>query len=214
MPLEIIEPAQTSGARGREFESRRSDHLQINSLDRSQPLRFDSLAAASFRLVRLAFRGDSLARMTLRAAITAAASQAVTICNGFVPPLARRFGQVAGLVVAAGLIASAPYAITVVDGDTVDRIWRHRLAGYDAPEIRRPRCAAEREAGLKAKARLEELIAGGRDVRLARAQWRLDKYGRVLGRLTIDGRDVAEIAIAEGWGRPYDGRSKPEGWCP
>lgn len=141
--------------------------------------------------------------MTVRAALAAA-----------LPPLARWFGRASGAVVAAGIVASAPYAITAVDGDTVDRIWRHRLAGYDAPEIKRPKCAAEREAGLAAKARLEALIAGGRDVRLVRAQWRLDKYGRVLARLLIDGRDVAEIATAEGWGRPNDGRRKPEGWCP
>ena len=131
-----------------------------------------------------------------------------------VPGIARRFGLLAGAVVAAGIVASAPYEITAVDGDTVDRIWRHRLVGYDAPEIRRPKCAAEREAGLAARVRLTELIAGGRDVRLSRVQWRPDKYGRILGRLTIDGRDVAAIAIAEGWGRPYDGRTKAEGWCP
>ena len=31
--------------------------------------------------------------------------------------------------------------------------------------------------------------------------------------LLLDGRDVAEIAIGEGWGRRYDGRSRRAEWC-
>ena len=50
-------------------------------------------------------------------------------------------------------------------------------------------------------------------VRLAPQRWRLDKYGRVLARLEVDGEDVATLLIAEGHARPYDGRSRRAGWC-
>lgn len=113
-----------------------------------------------------------------------------------------------------GVAALAPWPVRVVDGDTVDRWpWRHRLVGFDAPETRRPRCAAEREAGLAAAQRLRDLIAGAARVELVRTTWRLDRYGRVLSRLEIDGRDVAAIAIAEGWGHAYNGRGPRGGWC-
>jgi endonuclease YncB( thermonuclease family) len=104
--------------------------------------------------------------------------------------------------------------IRVVDGDTVDRwMWRWRLAGIDAPEIRRAVCPAEKAAGFAARDRLAALIAGGTVVRLVPVQWRLDKYGRVVGRLLVDGVDVAPVMIAEGHARAYDGRSRREGWC-
>lgn len=104
--------------------------------------------------------------------------------------------------------------IRVVDGDTVDRwMWRWRLVGIDAPEIRRAACPAERAAGIAARDRLAALIAGGTRVRLVPVQWRRDKYGRVLGRIDVDGADVTAMLIAEGHARAYDGRSKREGWC-
>lgn len=103
--------------------------------------------------------------------------------------------------------------IRVVDGDTVDRwMWRWRLAGIDAPEIRRAQCAEERMAAIAARERLAALIAAGR-VSLVPVQWRPDKFGRLVGRLTVDGVDVATVMIAEGHARPYDGRSRRAGWC-
>jgi hypothetical protein len=62
-------------------------------------------------------------------------------------------------VTIGGALLWGPWPITVVDGDTVDRGWqRHRLVGFDAPEIRRAACEAERQRGLHAKARLAELL--------------------------------------------------------
>lgn len=104
--------------------------------------------------------------------------------------------------------------IRVVDGDTVDK-WpfRYRLVGFDAPEIRRAACYVERERGHFAAVRLAELIRDAQRVELVRTQWRPDRYGRALARLEVDGRDVATIAIDEGWGRSYSGRGQRGGWC-
>ena len=111
-------------------------------------------------------------------------------------------------------ILLAPWPVTVVDGDTVDRMYvRHRLAGFDAPEIRRAKCQRERERAQAAKARLAEIIAAAQRVELVRMQWKLDPWSRVLSRLEVDGVDVASIAIAEGWGTAYAGRGARRDWC-
>lgn len=104
--------------------------------------------------------------------------------------------------------------IRVVDADTVDRwLWRFRLAGFDAPEITKAKCPAERAAGRAAAQRLAGIIAGGSAVRLVPVQWRPDKWGRLVARLEVDGHDVGALLIEEGHARPYDGRSRREGWC-
>jgi endonuclease YncB( thermonuclease family) len=120
------------------------------------------------------------------------------------------------VVLTLGLVlALAPWPITVVDGDTVDRMWsRHRLVGYDAPEIRRAKCAGERERGMTGKVRLAELIASAQRLDLVKVKSAgRDPYGRVLSRLEVDGIDVATIAIREGWGAPYSGRGIRRDWC-
>lgn len=122
---------------------------------------------------------------------------------------------VAVLTVSAASAAVAQ-PITVVDGDTVRRgaeVWR--LDGIDAPEIHGARCGAEREAGIRTAARLIDLLRerSGRLIEVGR-----DKYGRRLGRLVIgwpsNGEQAwAEIAIAEGLARAYDGRRARRDWC-
>lgn len=103
----------------------------------------------------------------------------------------------------------------IVDGDTVtiagDRI---RIANIDAPELHRAQCDAERRLAIVAKARIGELLRSGTiavhigDPRDGR---RKDRHGRTLATITVDGRDVGEIMIAEGLARPWDGRRHP--WC-
>ena len=100
----------------------------------------------------------------------------------------------------------------IVDGDT---IWlsgvKIRMADYDTPEIGEPKCASEAALGHKAKIRLVEWMnagpfdvvpSGGRDV---------DQYGRKLRVLTRDGRSVADLLIAEGLARRWDGARRS--WC-
>jgi endonuclease YncB( thermonuclease family) len=112
------------------------------------------------------------------------------------------------------------HLVRVVDGDTVEvlaRIWPDhyvetlvRLAGIDAPELR-GRCAEEMALAERAKARLAALLAGNR---LMLADIHYGKYaGRVVARvLTEDGRDVAEVLLAEKLARPYDGGRRAP-WC-
>jgi endonuclease YncB( thermonuclease family) len=96
--------------------------------------------------------------------------------------------------------------VRVIDGDTLEvraRIWLDqevttsvRLAGVDAPEIRRPSCAAERALGEAATAFVAALALV--DVTLVEVEH--DKYGgRVVARLMLpDGRDLSELLLAEG----------------
>lgn len=124
---------------------------------------------------------------------------------------------VRGAFLAALIIASAPPASAadkpiVVDGDSIlvgGVEWR--LQGFDTPEIDRAKCEGERRAALFAKRRLEELIAAAIRVETVNSG-QADRYKRPLGDLILDGRNVREIMIAEGYARPYNGGVR-KGWC-
>lgn len=104
----------------------------------------------------------------------------------------------------------------VVDGDTVRHgFWKWRLVGFDAPSPhtsgwQHAACAEELALGRRAKQRLAQLVASGR-AQINPAPGR-HPHGDRLGRLTVDGRDVGTLLIAEGLARPYDGRAK-RSWC-
>jgi endonuclease YncB( thermonuclease family) len=83
--------------------------------------------------------------------------------------------------------------------------------GFDAPETFQAKCPEERELGMRAKARMQELIEAG-DWNLYRVKNR-DRYGRDLAVMKVKGRDVAEIMISEGLAREYHGKGKRRGWC-
>jgi endonuclease YncB( thermonuclease family) len=99
----------------------------------------------------------------------------------------------------------------VIDGDTIRYEGvKIRLADI-APEISAPKCPYEADLGHKAKRRLLELInaapidvvpTGGRDV---------DRYGRKLRLILQNGRSLADILVAEGLARRWNGARKP--WC-
>jgi micrococcal nuclease len=103
----------------------------------------------------------------------------------------------------------------VVDGDTVDvtvdlgfSIYhkaRVRLMGIDTPESR-TRNLAEKALGLASKARLKELLRGQK-VRLECTKEK-GKFGRILGSLWIDDRNINDQLIEEGHARPYWGGKK------
>lgn len=105
--------------------------------------------------------------------------------------------------------------IAIVDGDTI-RIDGQtvRLVGFDAPETGddTARCDAERERGKKAAARLAELLADG-DIAI-RYRKRRDLYGRLLGRLTVNGKNVGATLIRERLAVRYQGRGPKMDWCP
>ena len=86
----------------------------------------------------------------------------------------------------------------------------YRILGYDSPETVFAKCRAERELGLIAKKRVEQLLARG-EVRVLESGKR-DKYGRTLAKVTVNGEDLAALMVREGLGRPYRGEKRLS-WC-
>lgn len=106
----------------------------------------------------------------------------------------------------------------VVDGDTFNakvEVWPYvqvvtavRLAGVDAPELK-GQCAKERVAAQAARKRLAELLAG----KIVLSEVKPDKYaGRVDAVVTVDGKEIGQILLAEGHARVYIGGPRL-GWC-
>jgi len=105
-----------------------------------------------------------------------------------------------------------PSQLTVVDGDTVNLAGQSiRLVGFDTPETYRAECASERRLGDAATDRLRDLLARASSAQLAYLPHR-DQYGRDLARLMLDGRDVADIMVGEGFARRYSGGQR-RSWC-
>ena len=106
----------------------------------------------------------------------------------------------------------------VIDGDTVRIVnpalpppldaLSLRLLGVDAPETgRRARCPAEAEAAGAATAFVRRVLARADTVSVVLARW--GKWGgRVLGRVAVDGRDLATLLIRAGHAAPYGGGSR------
>lgn len=107
------------------------------------------------------------------------------------------------LALAFQVVLSQP---VTVDADTFRAgEWDYRLAGVDAPETRRARCPAERAMGEAATVRARALIDAADQVEAIPATHRgdtpdfqLDRYGRRLARIEVDGRDLGTILIREG----------------
>ena len=104
----------------------------------------------------------------------------------------------------------------VIDGDTVhlscpnNRGDNLRLMGYDTPETYRPKCSAELRLGTEATRRLVQELNNASTI-TTEAHGR-DKYQRVLAKLYLDNRDVADIMIAAGLAVRYSG-GKRINWC-
>ncbi len=102
----------------------------------------------------------------------------------------------------------------VIDGDTLEDLRSditYRVVNIDTPETgSRARCEAERELGNRATRQARALIGAATDLEL-RPTGRIDRYGRTIAFVVIDGRDLGETLIAEGLARPWRGRREP--WC-
>lgn len=113
----------------------------------------------------------------------------------------------------------AALVLSVTDGDTfrarvpvwdnIDVVTAVRIRGIDTPELK-GKCPAEKAMALEAKARLAVLLNG--QVQLLHVE--PDKYsGRVDADVSVNGKSVAAVLIAEGLARPYTGGAR-QGWCP
>lgn len=127
----------------------------------------------------------------------------------------------ATLALPADILAQVPATVTrAIDGDSIEvraTIWpdltastQIRVAGVDAPELRRPQCDAERALAERARDRTAALTDNG----VVLVDPRLGKFaGRVVAQVILpDGRNLADVLIAEGLGRAYDG-GRRKGWC-
>lgn len=118
--------------------------------------------------------------------------------------------------------------VTAYDGDTLrSRGITYRLAMVDTPEISRlnpPKCWAEYAMGLLARGRVRRLLSSAAHVEAIpdhdnpgraetdRAGWPLDRYGRRLAYIEIDGRDLGEMLIAEHLAVRWDPELAHD-WC-
>jgi micrococcal nuclease len=106
-------------------------------------------------------------------------------------------------------------SLFIIDGDTFDLAGeRIRIANVDAPEVHEAKCQEESELGRAAGERLRELLKGRRiivhrgDPDTGRLK---DKHGRTLATIEVDGRDVGDVLVKEGYARRWTGRREP--WC-
>lgn len=98
--------------------------------------------------------------------------------------------------------------IRVVDGDTVEinidlgfDVWYRspaRLMGINAPEMH----GATKVAGTASKIHLESLLASGNVTVLTHGRDK-DKYGRVLCTFMVNGNNVNQTMVTEGFAVPY-----------
>jgi endonuclease YncB( thermonuclease family) len=93
--------------------------------------------------------------------------------------------------------------VRVKDGDTfaigAESI---RPVGYDTPEIDKAETEHESRMGMAAAERLVQLLSPPNEVRMERLP-QPDHNGRTLAKVYVNDRNLADIAVEEGWGAPY-----------
>lgn len=119
---------------------------------------------------------------------------------------------------ALAVMAGAAHALLdgPIDGDTIRHLGvSYRIVGLNTPETRQAKCPAEARQGYAAKRRLEALWPTARLEPVPCHGW---NYGRRCARLRLaDGRDWADVAVAEGLAERYEcvkGRCpRRKEWC-
>ena len=105
-------------------------------------------------------------------------------------------------------------SMRVVDGDTIENTVsgiRYRLENVDAaPTGDAAGCASERALGERAAAAAEQLLGRARTLALT-PTGRFDQAGKPLVFVSLDGRDLGELLMAQGAARPARARAEP--WC-
>jgi len=109
-----------------------------------------------------------------------------------------------GLVVCAGMSLASPNGtVRVIDADTLDvGGTRVRLFGIDAPELGQPCAADGRRWDCGAWAR--DAVANAFEGAYARCTAQdTDRYGRVVARCQVEGRDMGQMIVASGLAWAY-----------
>ncbi|MBS0384970.1 MAG: hypothetical protein JSS00_06440 [Proteobacteria bacterium] len=105
-------------------------------------------------------------------------------------------------------------AMRVIDGDTLFDTAagvRYRLENTVAADPGdRSTCASERDEGARATAAAEQLVGRARILTVT-PTGRYDSAGQALAFVTLDGRDLGELLMAQGAARPARARAMP--WC-
>lgn len=91
------------------------------------------------------------------------------------------------------------------DGDTLRATFR--IENIDTPEIQ-GKCAAERRLAEQARDFTRAWLARGN---VTIQQTGIDRFGRVLARVTRGDEDLGEALIAAGYARKWDGKRRS--WC-
>ena len=107
----------------------------------------------------------------------------------------------------------------VVDGDTVDVIIdcgfsilhkaRVRMYGIDTPESR-TRDLDEKARGKLASQYIQDHIDNGDEIIIKTEKDSKGKFGRILGKIFIDGKDINQSMINEHLAVAYHGQSKAD----
>lgn len=86
-----------------------------------------------------------------------------------------------------------------------------RMMGIDTPEIRtKDKC--EKEKGYQAKKIVQQMINNAKRVDITEVK--ADKYFRILGIVTVDGKNISEELIKRKLAYPYHGEKKVKrNWC-
>ncbi len=113
------------------------------------------------------------------------------------PPLLRSFAALLLCLLFLPLAHAETFTakvVKVLDGDTVDVLLdgnitrRIRLAGIDAPE-------KVQAFGTRAKQKLADLVGG----QVVTVEWnKIDKYGRTIGKITFEDKDVNLAMVSAG----------------
>lgn len=88
-----------------------------------------------------------------------------------------------------------------------------RLHGVDAPETYRPKCDKERALGYRAKEYVNTRYKYGAIT--VTHDYGKDRYGRRVVDLSVNGHDVAQTLIRDGYAArwDYDGGAPKPKWC-
>jgi len=102
----------------------------------------------------------------------------------------------------------------VIDGDTIENTTngvRYRLDNIEAArDSDQAVCASERDEGARATAAAEQLVGRARTLTVT-PTGRFDGAGQPLVFVSLDGRDLGELLMAQGAARPARARAEP--WC-